>query len=544
MKRLFFAISMFAFAALALVSQEIKPTKNLILMIPDGTSQSMLTASRWLKTYKGEGTTLHTDPYISGAVTTFSSNAPIGDSAPTTSCYMTGVPQQAGNVAIYPVVDPENDLVKLNPDSTYQPLVTILEAVKVEQNKATGLVVTCEFPHATPADCSSHYYDRSKYDYLAPQVAYNNIDVVFAGGNSIITDDMKQHLSNKGFALFQDDMEGMMSYKGEKVWALFGEREMPYDWDRNPETTPSLADMTSKAIEVLSRNEQGFFMMVEGSKVDWGAHGNDPAAIIGDYIAFDEAVGRAIEFAKKDGNTTVIVVPDHSNSGFSIGKRGTKKNYSRMTLTDLFDDLSKITRTSEGLSKMLIDVEPTEMSNIFYEYTGMTLTYQELSMLVGSKDYEKVNTGDVKNDNKLQNNIVDIFRERLPFGYTTGGHTGEDVFLAVYNPNDQALRGNVRNTDLHNYMYQITGLDKSMKQITGEIFAKHQDVFDGFKYTIDTTGDFPILTVKNKRNNLEVRAFSSVAKLNGQDFDLGSVTVYIDKNDTFYLPKNLVEKIK
>ncbi len=543
MKQRLSILTLVALFATILSAQDIKPTKNVILMIPDGAAQTVMSASRWLKVYKNEGTTLHADPYLCGTVTTFSSNAPIGDSAPTTSCYMTGVPQQAGNVAIYPVVDPENDLVKLNPDSTYQPLTTLLEAVKIEQNKAVGLVATCEFPHATPADCSSHYYNRSKYDYIAPQIAYNEIDVVIAGGTSIITEDMEQHLNKKGFSIFKDDMKGMMNYQGDKVWALFGERDMPFDWDRNPETTPSLADMTSKAIEVLSKNENGFFMMVEGSKVDWAAHANDPAGMIGDYIAFDEAVGRAIEFAKKDGNTTVIVVPDHSNSGISIGRNGLSKSYAHLTIDDLFGGLSKINRTSEGLSNMLLQATPDEMKTIFKKHTGMDLTLRELSLLVGSKNYKKVETNENKNSNNMNVNIINIFKDRLPFGYTSGGHTGEEVFLAVYNPNDQQLRGNVRNTELHNYMYKLTGLEKSMKQITGEIFAKHRDVFEGYKYEINTDGEFPILTVKNKRNKLEVRAFSSVAKLNGVEFDLGSVAIYIDKNDTFYLPKNLADKI-
>ena len=165
MKRIIQTFILIFFVGL-ISAQEVRPTKNLIVMIPDGASLSVLSASRWLKVYRNEGPRLHIDPYLTGTVTTFSSNAPIGDSAPTTSTYMTGVPQQAGNVAIYPIADPENDLVKLNPDSAYQPLVTILEAMQMEQNKAAGLVVTCEFPHATPADCSSHYYSRSNYKRL------------------------------------------------------------------------------------------------------------------------------------------------------------------------------------------------------------------------------------------------------------------------------------------------------------------------------------------------------------------------------------------
>ena len=334
---------------------KVRPTKNVILMIPDGTSLSVLSAARWLKTYRGEGTTLNVDPYMSGTVTTFCSNAPIGDSAPTTSCYMTGVAQQAGNVAIYPVSDKGNDLVKLNPDSAYQPLATILEAMQTEQKKAAGLVVTCEFPHATPADCSSHTYNRSDYKTIAPQMAYNNLEVMFGGGTDFVTNDMKQHFKNTGTSFFENDKQAMLSFSGDKVWALYGKEEMPFDLDRDTATVPSLAQMTQKAIDVLQKNKKGFFLMVEGSKIDWAAHANDPIAMMTEFLAFDKAVGVAMEYARKMGNTTVIIMPDHGNSGFSIGRNNMKKSYTKMTLQDLFGAVSNYKHTAEGLEKILVN---------------------------------------------------------------------------------------------------------------------------------------------------------------------------------------------
>ena len=544
MKRYFSAFFCFLIVVSAVYAQEVRPTRNLIVMIPDGTSQSVLSASRWVKVYRNEGNHLNLDPYLSGSVTTFSSNAPIGDSAPTTSTYMTGVPQQASNVSIYPVADPANDIVKLNPDSAYQPLATILEAMKMEQKKAAGLVVTCEFPHATPADCSSHHYSRSKYQFLAPQMAANNLEVMFGGGNDFITDAMKSHLKSTGTALFQDNKNAMMNFTGEKVWALFDKQAMPYDLDRNPDLIPSISEMTSKAIEILNKNPNGFFLMVEGSKVDWAAHANDPAGMIGEFLAFDKAVGAALDFAKKDGNTTVIILPDHGNSGFSIGRNGLKKSYTSLTLEDLFGTVSKITRTAEGLEKIMLNTKPEEIKNVFRQYTGIDITDQEMKTLAGSKNYKAEDYTSVSNSNNMTHNITVMLNERMPFGFTTGGHTGEEVFLAVYHPQGDILKGNVRNTDVHNYLYKVSGLQKPMKQLTSEIFAKHTDVFNGLKYSIVQGKDFPKLVVKNKRNTLEISAFSSVATFNGVPFDLGSVVVYIDKNNTFYLPKNLAEKVK
>lgn len=544
MKKIFFAFLILFFSVPVGFAQDIKPTKNLIVMIPDGTSLSVLSASRWLKVYRNEGNHLNLDPYITGTVTTFSSNAPIGDSAPTTSCYMTGMAEQAGNIAMYPVADTNNDLIPVNSDSTYQPLATILEAMKIEQNKSAGLVVTCEFPHATPADCSAHFYNRNKYEFLAPQMAANNLSVMFGGGNDFITDAMKSHLKSTGTTFIQDNKDALMNFSGDKVWALFDKEAMPYDLDRDASKVPSLSEMTSKALEVLNKNKNGFFLMVEGSKVDWAAHANDPAGIISEFLAFDKAVGAAIEFAKRDGNTTIIILPDHGNSGFSIGRNGLKKNYTTLTLEDLFGTVSKIKCSAEGLEKILLETKPEDIRTVFKRYTDIDINDEELKTLSGSKNYKAEDYSKVSNSNNLTHNITVILNSRMPFGFTTGGHTGEEVFLADYNPNGDVLKGNVRNSDVHTYLYKVSGLKKPMKQLTSEIFAKHTDVFKNYKYTIVPGKDFPKLVVKNKRKTLEIPAYSSVATLNGIPFDLGSVAVYVDKNNTFYLPANLAEKLK
>lgn len=512
-------------------------------MIPDGTSIGVVSAARWYQIYKKQGTNLAIDPYLCGTVKTFSSNAPIGDSAPTTSAYMTGMPQQTGNVAIYPLADPENDLVTIDPARAYQPLATILEAAKYQQGKAIGLVVTCEFPHATPADCSAHYYNRGKYEYIAPQMAYNNLDVMFGGGNSILTDDIKQHFKNTGTTLIQNDAEAFRAFNGnEKVWALFEERDIPYDLDRDPNQVPSLAEMTQKALERLSKNENGFFLMVEGSKIDWSAHGNDAVGCITEYLAFDKAVAAAIDFAKKDGETTVIVLPDHGNSGFSIGRRDLK-SYDKATLEDLFENVSKYKKTATGLEKILLEANPHDFKDLFEKYTDIKLTDDELQLLISSPNYKGGSYMDASNTVNMGSSIVKIMNAHTYFGFTTGGHTGEEVFLAAYHPNGDLPIGMNTNMEINKYLFDVAGLQTSLEDMTSEIFAKHTDVFKGLNYTIDKSTEFPVLKIKKGKNTLTIPAFKSVAYLNGKPFDLKSVVVYIDKNDTFYLPKNLVEKL-
>ncbi|MCD8194550.1 MAG: alkaline phosphatase, partial [Tannerellaceae bacterium] len=469
-----------------LYRRDVKPTKNVIVMIPDGTSIGVVSAARWYQIYNNQGNSLAIDPYLCGTVKTFSSNAPIGDSAPTTSCYMTGQPQQTGNVAIYPVADPENDLVPVDPAKAYQPLATVLEAAKIEMNKATGMVVTVEFPHATPADCASHHYNRGKYEYLAPQIAYQNLDVMFGGGNAVLTEDIKQHFNNSGTTLIQNDLAAFRNFNGkEKVWALFEDMAFPYDLDMDKDRIPTLAEMTAKAIDRLSQNENGFFLMVEGSKIDWSAHGNDAVGCITEYLAFDRAVQVAIDFAIQNGETTVLVLPDHGNSGFTIGRYGLKA-YDRASIHDLFGNVSKYKRTTEGLEKMILNSNTEDIRGIFNEYMEIELTEEEETLLIEAKSYQETDDYMQKSNSvNLWSTITNITNSRTYFGFTSGGHTGEEVFLAAYHPTGNLPIGMNTNVEINQYLQAVLGLEKPLSQITEEIFAKHTEVLSGWEYTID-----------------------------------------------------------
>ena len=520
----------------------VRPTKNLIVMIPDGTSIGVVSAARWYKIYNNMGSNLHIDPYLCGTVKTYSSNAPIGDSAPTTACYMTGMPQQTGNISIYPVADPDNDLVYVDPNRTYQPLATILEAGKIDQNKAAGLVFTCEFPHATPADCAAHYYSRGNYKVIASQMAYQNLDVVIGGGNKYVSDDMKQHFSNKDINYIKDDIDAFRNISKGKTWALFGEEAFPYDIDRDKKKFPSIEEMTRKAIEVLSQNENGFFLMVEGSLVDWAAHANDAVGCITEYLAFDDAVGAAIEFAKKDGNTTVVVLPDHGNSGFTIGRYGFR--YDTASLETLFGAVSKYKITADKLEKILVGTPPENIRSTIKEYTDIDIADNEYANILNSRNYHIEDYMKVGESRNLKSVLVEIMNARTYFGFTSGGHTGEEVFLAAYHPQGDIPLGMNTNIEINHYMFDAFGLKTPLNKLTNRIFAKHTEVFAGLKYTIKKVDDRVELEVKKGRKTLRIPAFSSVAYLNEKAFDIGSVTVYIDKNDTFYLSKDLIKSLE
>lgn len=543
MRKIILFSILIAFCGQVLVAQnqykkKVNPTKNVILMIPDGTSIGVYSAARWFQIYnKLGGDQLAVDPYWCGTVKTYNSNAPIGDSAPTTSAYMTGYLSQAGNVAIYPEVDKVHDIYPVDASKSLQPLTTVLEASKYDLNKSTGLVVTVEFPHATPADCSSHHYDRGRYDILASQQVANKLDVVIGGGNEFLTEGLQQELEGMGTKVIRNDVDAFRKYDAsQNLWALFEQVNLPYDMDRDDSKIPSLSEMTGKAIDRLSKNENGFFLMVEGSQVDYAAHANDPVALMTEYLAFDKAVQVAIDFAKKEGNTTVVVLSDHGNSGFTIGEYGFK-NYARRGLDDVFGNVSKFKVSARKLEELLLKAAPEDFKKIIKDNTDIDVTDEELKTLLSSKNYKEGDYMNMSNSANLSSSLTKLMTSRTFFGFTTGGHTGEDVLVAAYHPDGHVPMGMNTNVEFNKYLCDVVGLQRPLDEITSEIFAKHTDVFAGLDCKVEAKeGENPKLIVKKGKKQMVIPAFKSTVQLNKKNIELKSTTVYMDKNDTFYVP--------
>lgn len=548
--------------AKAAEQENVKQVKNIIVMIPDGTALPAVSFARWLQWYQNpDKPNLNIDPYLCGTVRTFCSNAPIGDSAPTTSCYMTGYPSRAGYVATYPPTDGEDDIYPVDPERAYQPMTTVLEASKILLGKSTGLVFTCEFPHATPADCSAHSYNRGKYDWIAPQMVHNNINVVIGGGASYLDETCEQYLLENGYSVYKNDISGFRTDTNEKMWALFQDKEMSYDIDRDSTEEPSIEEMTRKAIEKLSKNENGFFLMVEGSKVDWAAHANDPVGMATDFLAFDRACGAALEFAKQDGETAVIILPDHETGGLSLGSYNCS-NYSSRSKEELFGKFAGYKRTAEGLARLVNSRPNSEIQNIFKTYTGKELTDDELNALYNCKDYKN---SPIPKDKRSGDGIGSLYSSSLTgfmsklirnntcVNFTTGGHTGGDVFLAVYHPQGTRLTGMHDNIEINHYLCELFGLSGKLDELTRQNFAKHTDVFKDFTYEIlpaEEKNALPTLVVKNPKNKkkqLTITPNTNIVKAGKkgkEEIRLLSVIVYVDKNNTFYLPQQLADYLK
>lgn len=507
--------------------------QNVILLIPDGMSVDGTTLARW---YNG-GTPLAMDEMACGLVKTYSSDAAIADSAPAGSAFATGYKSHTGYVATLPEVADMPGLDPIKDEDRNKPVATILEAAKLS-GKATGIISTSEIMHATPADFTSHSPSRKNYDDLSEQQVYNGIDVVLGAGWDFLEgtkrDDQTDLISvikDKGYDYVTTPQE-LQASMSDKIWGLFAPEALSYDMDRNPAEQPGLAQMTQKAIEVLSRDKDGFFLMVEGSKVDWAAHANDPVGIISDILAFDQAVKVSLDFAKKNQNTVVISVTDHGNGGLTIGDTGTNSTYDKEPLSTFISPLKKATLTGEGLESKL-NADRSNVVEVMSQYYGINdLTADEIQAI------KQAEAG------SLNYTVGPMISKRAHLGWTTGGHTGEDVVLYEYAPNKvERLTGVIENTDVAKHMEEVMGLN--LNNANKKLFVDADAAFEQIGATTelkDTGNNNLVLVVTKGETTLELPVNTNIAKINGETVELEGVIVH-SSNRTF-VPQAAVNLIQ
>lgn len=525
------------------IPEKVKPTKNVIIMVPDGVSPGVLSAARWYQRYMTElSYDLNLSDYICGLVETSVSNSPMPCSAAAMSTIMTGVPSKVSLVSVYPTLDPKQDIVKLDGSRTLQPLMTAMEAGRLN-GKATGIVVTTKLYHATPAACVAHTDDRDDSRIITYQAASAGLDVLFGGGHKRVNEETQEILKDKNIKYIKDDLSAFRNHKDGKVWAVFSESDLAYDIDRDENKEPSLEEMTRKAIELLSKDKDGFVLMVEGSQVDFAAHAKDPIGIVTEFLAFDRAVGAAMEFAEKDGNTTVVVLPDHGTSGVTLGKSGYSKGY-RKGLEPAYGKMAGFKASADKLTELLRECDTTQIRPIFKEWANIELTDEEYRDIVENQDAKELHYMAVTESKNLFAEIAKIMTERANFGYTSGTHTAEDVFLAAYHPKGQIPTGIVTFKDINSYICKALGLKQSLVELSDVYYVDHTKVFAGKECRIVEDKDCPQLIVNHAGKELVIPGWRSYVTYDGKRYELPTTAVYMKTDGKFYLPKDILNIIR
>ncbi len=278
--------------------------RNVILMIGDGMGVAQVTAGMV------EGGPLNMERLpVGGFLTTYTASDFLTDSAASGTALATGHKTNDGVLGL----DPSGETLK-----------TVLEYAE-DSGMATGLVTACSITHATPAAFVAHVPSRDMHAEIASQISDSDVDVLFGGGWCYFTPDSEPGGARKDSTDLIEHMRERMpvaltpeefdSLPDDGPAAALLYREHP---PRASERAVPLSELTRKAIDILSRNEHGFFLMVEGSQIDWAGHENDEEWLIEELLDFDDAVGTAMDFAEKDGNTLVVVTADHETGGYQL----------------------------------------------------------------------------------------------------------------------------------------------------------------------------------------------------------------------------------
>ncbi|WP_083800184.1 alkaline phosphatase [Desulfobacca acetoxidans] len=518
----------------------IAAVKNVIVLIMDGCGDEQLTLARWYK-----GSPLALDAIRVGAVKTYNADSVIPDSASAGTAYAAGVRTNSGVVSL----SPKTTTIPPAPAHTLktprQPCATVLEGARL-LGKSTGVVVTCRISHATPATYMAHTPSRKMDEDITEQAVYQNIDVVMgggkkyfrpqsAGGNRQDQEDLISVLQTHGYRVIQNRTELHKLDKG-KVFGLFASNHLEAEIDRlecAPEQ-PSLAEMTRKAIQLLSANPAGFFLLVEGSQIDWACHAHDPAHLIGDLLMFDRAVQAALDFAQKDGQTLLLALPDHNTGGMSIGNQCSDHYYTRLQPEALIAPLKKMQLSAPTLWRRVgKDKTPEKIKDTVIRYWGIQLT---------EKDAQEI----LKKAEQYGKNAHNAFGEVIcpkytDIGWTTHGHTGGDIPLFACGPHRPV--GLLDAPDIGRLTAEAMDLDLNL--LSARLFVEARQAFPAQAVRLDHTDPYnPVVRISYHDRQASLPVNKNLLYWGEEVLPLEGVVVYLPETETTYLPVQAIQAIK
>ncbi|KAJ3289584.1 hypothetical protein HDU79_003938, partial [Rhizoclosmatium sp. JEL0117] len=467
-------VSLFVWAA---VEFGAPPPVNVIMLVSDGFGPASQTLARNYNAFikeAGPELLLPLDSILVGSSRTRSSSSLVTDSA-------------AGATAFSCALKSYNGAIGVNSDGV--PCGTILEAAKLK-GYMTGLVATSRITHATPASFSAHVIDREMEDEIAVQQIGNYslgrmVDLAFGGGSC----HFKPQTGSNAGSCRADDLD-LLSWGVEKYrWnilesvdvfrnldvtavslpllGLFTPDHMSFEIDRDDTQEPSLKEMAIKALDILSyatrRSRKGFFIMIEGSRIDMAAHINDPAAHVHDILQYNHLIEAVIGWVNNHPNTVMISTSDHETGGLSVAHE----------LGNVYPDyawypevLRPVQNSTEKIARYLISY-PNKSALPTY------ITETVLPQWLGIKDATKTELDFLTNPNRTaaeyQEFLGIMVSDRAGLGWATHGHSAVDVNLYAHGYKSELLRGNHENTDIGLFMQAVLNVD--LQSVTSRLAA-------------------------------------------------------------------------
>ncbi|MCL1062015.1 alkaline phosphatase [Shewanella benthica] len=388
--------------------------KNIVIMIGDGMGPAYTSAYRYYKdnpdTQEIEQTVF--DRLLVGTSSTYPARVSgyVTDSAASATALATGTKTYNGAISV---------------DTNKQPIATIMEKAKA-LGLSTGVAVTSQINHATPAAFLSHNESRSNYDELALSYLKTDADVMLGGGQKYFPASLIKKFEAKGYQ-YLSDFNQLDSVKQGKVIGLFADVQLP--WAIDDRDSNKLSKMTTKALALLSQNDQGFVLLVEGSLIDWAGHNNDIATAMGEMEEFANAIEVVEQYIRKNNDTLMVVTADHNTGGLSIGANG---EYSWDTSIIRGVQASPDVIASDALAD------------------GDWLTRVTLNLGFEPNDDEgsQLSRARMQGKEVMATSIKQLIDSRSNTGWTTGGHTGVDVQVFATGPAASLFAGYQDNTDI------------------------------------------------------------------------------------------------
>lgn len=286
--------------------------KNVILMIGDGMGLSQVSSSFYFGATEEPNFTRF--PYI-GLSRTSSASHKVTDSASGATAFASGIKTYNGAIGM---------------DIHKQPVPTIIERIE-GRNIATGVIATSSITHATPGSFYAHTTSRNLEDSIAAQLVTSSVDFFAGGGLKYFNErkdsvDLLPALAQAGFQVDTSALGAVGTLMPDQKYGyLLARKGLPGKVEGRGDFLP---DATRLALDYLSkRSDEGFFLMVEGSQIDWEGHGTRVEGIVQEVRDFDKAIGVALDYAEKHGNTLVIVTADHETGGFALSPPMVRKQW-------------------------------------------------------------------------------------------------------------------------------------------------------------------------------------------------------------------------
>jgi len=382
---------------------------------------------------------------------TASANSLVTDSAAASSSW-------GGGKRVY------NSRLNVNPDGSFNK--PVLQKFK-EAGKSVGCVTTVPVTHATPAGFCVNMKNRSMQDAIASIYLDLKFDVMMGGGLEFFNGEKRADKTNiinsfidSGFQVVRDRREMDLVLPGKPLLGVFSKGGLPYSLDRanDPDlinTIPTLAEMTRKAIDRMSKNSEGFVLQVEGGKVDWAAHANDAAALLYDQIAFDEAIAEVIRFAENRNDTLVIITTDHGNSnpGLILSDN----------LASKFETLQKVVHTNDWvLFNTTRNDSPSRLIERLNYAQGISISLEEANSIL--RAYDTLEDPGLYNAYKLPfRELAEIQQKYTSINWSGMNHSADFVELAMFGQESGALPPFIKNYELHNYMLKAAGVEHAIQ---------------------------------------------------------------------------------